>query len=722
MSTRTWQAIDELNSRSWVLAPTDPREALALAEHAVDEAQTLRYSYGRAVAHLNCGWAHVYLGSYDDALTRIYEARATFDSIHDQIGQIQTLNALGVVSHRIGEREQARAYYRESLRLADESNEAHRRLAALNNLGELACETGDLDSAQELLEQARALAEELDEAQVIATVTVNRGVVALMQGCVADARDLLVDGIERTRACGDRIAESNALCFLGDATDVFDEAIELYRQSVQICSETGHREGLVRALGRLGSKCRAIGRLADAERYLMDALADATTPEWWRMIVEPLEALAAEFESTGDQAATIRIYRSLSSAHQAHAADTGARRVATLRHYHQLEQSRVETVLARARNEELQSRFDRLAAENSMLQLIYAIGREVTATLEMGEIAQRLYRALNEIMSADVFGVALYDDERRVLDYSYVIEQNQRITPFSVSVDSDASFGSWTVRNRKEIVLNDSKHEYEAYITKHRPFSAADSLSIVYTPLLYEDRIEGVVTVQSYRKAAYSDDHVDLLRMLAPYLAIAVDNSRKMETIRRLNDQLQSDKQELEQAYRQINHMANHDNLTGLPNRRLLVELIEGHIPLARRNGECFGVLYLDLDQFKPINDTYGHRKGDEVLVEIAARLRSVVRESDSVARLGGDEFVLVVRNVAGPEALVQVAEKIRHAVCRPFVVEANTHELSVSIGASLFPLHGEDCDALLSAADGAMYASKRSSDSAVSFAVAGGG
>ena len=161
------------------------------------------------------------------------------------------------------------------------------------------------------------------------------------------------------------------------------------------------------------------------------------------------------------------------------------------------------------------------------------------------------------------------------------------------------------------------------------------------------------------------------------------------------------------EAQEQLYFMAHHDQLTGLPNRLRFADRLSQAQALAKRANNKCGVLYLDLDRFKIINDTLGHAVGDTLLREVGKRLRSCVREVDTVARIGGDEFSIVLVNLSHPEDAEQVADKILKALAKP--VMADEHELFIttSIGISIYPLHDENPDSLLKKADAAMYQAK---------------
>lgn len=156
-----------------------------------------------------------------------------------------------------------------------------------------------------------------------------------------------------------------------------------------------------------------------------------------------------------------------------------------------------------------------------------------------------------------------------------------------------------------------------------------------------------------------------------------------------------------------IRHLAMHDALTDLPNRTLLTERIEQAIVRARRDKSRLGLLYFDLDQFKPINDSLGHEVGDLLLKAVTRRVLDCVRESDTVARVGGDEFVVLLPALAEERDALMVAEKIRAALNQPFQVAGNTLNISTSIGLAIYPEHGDDEQTLTRNADAAMYQAK---------------
>ena len=161
------------------------------------------------------------------------------------------------------------------------------------------------------------------------------------------------------------------------------------------------------------------------------------------------------------------------------------------------------------------------------------------------------------------------------------------------------------------------------------------------------------------------------------------------------------------QAEERLQYMATHDGLTGLPNRVLLNDRLEAAIARARRAHHRVGVMFLDLDHFKDVNDTLGHRVGDELLKDLSRRIRATLRQSDLLVRIAGDEFVIVLEDMEGDEGPERVAQKVLDDVMRPFHLDGHDVHVSASLGFAVFPNDGADPDTLLKNADAAMYHAK---------------
>jgi len=164
---------------------------------------------------------------------------------------------------------------------------------------------------------------------------------------------------------------------------------------------------------------------------------------------------------------------------------------------------------------------------------------------------------------------------------------------------------------------------------------------------------------------------------------------------------------DLKASERAVRHLALHDPATGVPNRRLLMDRLEHALARASRQRSVVGVLFCDVDRFKSVNDTFGHRTGDSVLQTVARRLQSVLRQYDTVARVGGDEFVILLETLADPTDASHLAERARLAVAHPIEIGDNTVSITASIGVAVAHGGSDTADSVLRRADDAMYLAK---------------
>jgi len=176
---------------------------------------------------------------------------------------------------------------------------------------------------------------------------------------------------------------------------------------------------------------------------------------------------------------------------------------------------------------------------------------------------------------------------------------------------------------------------------------------------------------------------------------------------RQLEQKVQERTLELSQVNRRLEFLATHDSLTGLPNRLLLFDRLDQAVKMSQRSKTKFALLFIDLDDFKNVNDSFGHAVGDQVLQAVGEALSSSMRVSDTVARLAGDEFAMILYDVRDVSDIAIVARKIAAALSKPIRVMDGDLTVTASIGVSLFPRHGTDPDALFKKADQAMYAAK---------------
>jgi diguanylate cyclase len=186
-----------------------------------------------------------------------------------------------------------------------------------------------------------------------------------------------------------------------------------------------------------------------------------------------------------------------------------------------------------------------------------------------------------------------------------------------------------------------------------------------------------------------------------------VQCSYPVETLAESNARLLQRVAQLEHEATQARHLAYHDSLTGLPNRALLLDRLKQAMLQAERQHKAVGLLLLDLDRFKSVNDQLGHNAGDLILQRVAARLSGCIRGCDTACRYGGDEFVILLPEVRGTEDVEAVVVKVRASLAIPHRLGEHVVEVGASIGTAVFKEGGASCGELIGAADAAMYRAK---------------
>lgn len=231
---------------------------------------------------------------------------------------------------------------------------------------------------------------------------------------------------------------------------------------------------------------------------------------------------------------------------------------------------------------------------------------------------------------------------------------------------------------------------------------------------LTEQEVQDVINRHIHIEVTQAQDMRPFFQLLAAALATAtllllfgVHQYRSNQRHIRLKCQLEKTLTAKNEAEAKMRFLALHDSLTGLANRHLLMEQMELLLEQARGFGHSLAVIFIDLNGFKPVNDTWGHETGDQLLKAVAQRLQAQLRSTDLLARIGGDEFVVLLPQITDADEPIQVMDKLAAVVAQPFPLDATTLQISASLGLAIYPQDAESASELLQRADKAMYLHK---------------
>ncbi|MGE5222813.1 MAG: GAF domain-containing protein [Omnitrophica WOR_2 bacterium] len=324
----------------------------------------------------------------------------------------------------------------------------------------------------------------------------------------------------------------------------------------------------------------------------------------------------------------------------------------------------------------------REAAERRAI-LHHASQEVVAASLDSEGIYSAIHNAAARLMPSEAFAITLLDENNSLIDCVYIVDHKGRAPAISIPVDRGIS--GRVIATGQSLYIEDILEKLDS-IDSIRVGDKEEVRSILAVPMRLGEKVVGMLSTQSYIPKAYTDEDLHLLEMLASYAAIALDNTR---------------------LFSEVQKLAITDALTGIFNRRQLLE--QGHREFTRslRFERPLSVVFIDIDRFKKVNDTYGHPTGDVVLQELTQRIQMMIREIDILGRYGGEEFVLLLPETDG-EAAYQVAERIRKSFENdPFTTDKGKVCITASLGTASLKEDMADFNNLLDQADAAMYHAK---------------
>ena len=322
-----------------------------------------------------------------------------------------------------------------------------------------------------------------------------------------------------------------------------------------------------------------------------------------------------------------------------------------------------------------------------LLQIIHFQTEIAKTRMDLGLVVRRTADLAQLLTRAEGAVVEMVDG----IDMVYraatgIAEKNQ-----GLRIPRDASISGLCVATGEALCCADS--ETDPRVNKGA-CRAVGLRSMVVVPLRHDSACEGVLKVVSSRPGAFDAADTRTLALISEVIAAAMAHADEHSA-------------QVEEA-RTLYQRATRDTLTGLGNRAFFDDQLHQALAMARRKQEGFGLLLVDMDGLKSINDSHGHPAGDAAIRVLAARLRALTRESDVAARLGGDEFALILPSTGDRESAMRGAEKIGAGLEGPFVLDGREHAVGASLGLAFFPEDGDDADTLIARADQAMYAAKR--------------
>lgn len=302
---------------------------------------------------------------------------------------------------------------------------------------------------------------------------------------------------------------------------------------------------------------------------------------------------------------------------------------------------------------------------------LYTISQAAHIAGDLRELYTRVHEAISDLLPADHFSVALGDAADTTITFPYHVDRIPP-PPWAQAMDLEKLCGQ-LISTGEALVLEPGKTELRACLG---------------VPLLAGEKPIGALILQDFSgEVRFGPEEVELMQFMASQVADAIERKRTQS---------------------RLEYLAQYDQLTELPNRALFMDRLQIALKRSQRGTLRLAMMYLDMDNFKLINDTLGHGVGDLLLREVAQRLRQCIRDCDTVGRLGGDEFAILLEDLSRPEDAVLVAQKVLAALSAPYLLDGQRVLSGPSLGIAVYPDDSHDQQQLVRLADEAMYAAKR--------------
>lgn len=701
------EEIDKLNTCAEEVIRITPLKTIELSDRALELSQELHYARGIAKSLLNIGKASYAVGNFEKAISCLMDVLQIAEDENFNKYEADTLNALGNVNLDLTNYSVALEYYMKSLEIMRQGGFERGESSVLNNIGEIYKELKNYQEALKYYYQSLEICNLISDENVKCVLLQNIGEVYYYLNDYDLAKEYTEKSLNMSCKIKDKMVEAACQHLLGKIArnqGDTEKALNLFLKSLDISKAVGEVNFIISKMIDIHKLLEQKGNNDEAIEYLQNALVLAQDVNS-KDIIKIYSYLAQIHEKIGQLDKALNYYKRFHDSERNSSNDDISHKLKNITLQFKIEQSHQEKEIYRLRNVELKEKTQALEKKTAELMESYhnmktvsEIGQSITSTLDFEKILDLVYESVNSLMPADVFGIALYRENTGDIEYSLFIEDSKRNPVYTNKIDSKDNWASWCILNKKEMLVNDTDKEYKQYISDRKITYGVKMGSIIYCPLIFENEVLGVITVQSREKNAYSQYNLDTVKALASYIAIAIRNAQKSAALEKLNEKLLS--------------LSNLDGLTEIPNRRYFDKEVEILWESTKMSHQPLSLMLIDVDKFKEYNDNYGHLAGDYCIQQIAKTLQTVSVEAGGfTARYGGDEFVAVFENTSS-EAVFCIAEAMKdsiEALNMEHKYSDVADHVTLTVGIStLIPREDLSINCLTDFADKALYSAKQ--------------
>jgi len=668
------------------LRGTDSKAALEAYEAAtqfVREHHMLTCAYPWIL--YNKGW--VYFDSTDfKTATALYEEAYHIFKENDNIdGQLATSSAF-VSGYSVQQKlSQAIEHGMEGIELAEKVGNYERLTQIKGNLAALYMEIDEYEKAKELLDQIVNIPRVYSNAFQVACYT------------------------NQAECCNHLGDPEQAIVYITKALELAEEYIP--KMVPNVLKEMAHiyaTKGCYGTAEEYFVKSVEMAKAGGAQLYLQDALmywAELDLVQGrYKETVDKLQQVEKGIEKAKSTRNLNKVYLNLSKGYKGLGNYEQAyayleKHMALEKQMQAIRSAESMEMLNRKREEEEGKIYKFLYTQTEALN---GVGQKILSNLDKESIFSIVAKEIQDLIQADIIQIGIYNEEEGILHNELSIEKGQRLVVGPKSI-LDNSFWAYSVKHKQDILIKDTEKEYSRYFEDFKEYLEkirrkkeyvveTVPYSLIFVPIIMKEKVAGVISTQAYKKDSFNLKDLSTLKTLSNYLAIGLENAR---------------------LYMKVEYASKYDALTKVFNRK---ELFEGTIQMYEQLKESNNanrtlcILMIDVDNFKRINDVYGHQEGDRVLERVADLIQASIGEKDRVGRYGGEEFMVGIPDET-LEQCMQKAEKIRINVEKAVITSAlgTSIPITVSIGGANLHTEGHTLEQMINYADKELFKAKHS-------------
>ncbi|GAB6107346.1 sensor domain-containing diguanylate cyclase [Fusibacter bizertensis] len=567
-----------------------------------------------------------------------------------------------------------------------------------SNLGIVYREEKQYDLALKALNKSYNIAFDLDDFSYTILALVNLASVYSSLDNIHKAIELLdkaleyKDKLKNNKILGD-LYNNYAFILLGKSD--YEEALEFLKKAYIVYEGIYGdviRTNMLIVISNIGEAYVMLGDYDNAELNINKALRYASEQHIKFIEIDCHNNLSKVYEARGDYKSALehhKIYTKLKDEIQE---KENLETIEALMEKLEHESKKSEEEINLLRNVELKNKTTELEKTLKNLSMIGQIGQRLTSSMDLDQIYEILRNFIYKLMTVDMFGLALYNQDEGIIIYKYFEEGGRSLPLKEVDVNDHVSLAAYCIQNNKDVFIKTFDNEYASYYPNSYYLGLGNNKEkstqcIIFSRLISEEKCIGVITVQNYESDAYSDSDFEVIKALASYVAIAISNAQKKNII--------------SEKAKELEYLSLNDPLTELYNRRFFNIMTKTYC--LDEQALPIGLVIGDMNYLKEINDHYGHLIGDQHLIDISKIMKKAAG-NNPVFRLGGDEFAILVKNTTD-EFMLTLLKKIKDECEQSEIVKGS---LSISLGYEVKYDKDSSIEDLFASAESKMYAEKK--------------